>query len=765
VRTLINFNMHTIQLPKPTAFLILILSLIVLPLIGVRRAEAQTTTSNAFIAADVENESGLITIYLAGTSPKEFLTYVDHSYLTVHIGSDFYTNNPYANVVEPSGTTVNPILLNTSGKTSLLHGVIQGTDTIQTVWQPKGPNAFDIVQDVYPVAGVSSGQIVYKWSIVDRAATGLTTQAQLLLDLLTTSHNPDTGNDSPAVTTRDGYNVRRWQDFSNTMPYFLTSEYPVCTSDHFPGIMGAGYTVDDFAPVPMGLLRPSDLAVVDADAIMQQFLFGFPDSLSGKPMEGFDNGMLIQWPPTGVFGASSGTPTVKEIGRGSYGTASCTPITQGNLDAILLHPDHITWKDSMYVPNHFPVEAIVWNANNTGTASGAIATQTISNSITGQHSGPIQVISPAPIGDDGYMQSHVVQSGGSSTADSLVPECGMGFVTWEDTVLADVLTNCSDSSYDITLSVSAANVQQPIFPFGLPVCPILVDCQGKTKVPPTAPTSTILSRTGSFDGSNCNARCTDVVAFDTGGIRIPVTSIMSNVMTNMRLTIAPSHAGADSLDYSVCIIDSMQAGSASLWVIDSVGNSIPEQYSYCTIPDTHKPLLFGNPVEDTCSCFVYTITDSQAWDRGLDSITVYGLNNITVDAISPRRSDLQGLNEAYISGHFLTGKQRTICISAVDFAGNKFDTCISFAMANVSPLPTYNLIFTVAPNPATAVVTISLSGAPSANIEIYDVLGREVTSFRMAESYEWQMSTLPVGTYIVRATSDGTVVSRRVVKE
>ncbi|HEX5317143.1 MAG TPA: hypothetical protein VFX22_10880, partial [Candidatus Kapabacteria bacterium] len=620
--------MHTIQLPKPTAFLILILSLI-----GIRRAEAQTTTSNAFIAADVENSSGIITIFLAGTSPKELLTYPGYSYITIQIGSDFYTNNPNgATTVEPSGIIVTPTFLDNNGATKLLHGTIPGTDTIQTVWQPKGPNAFDIVQDVYPVAGVASGQIVYKWFIVNRAATGLTSQVQFLLDLEAT-HNgspnpPAYGTDIPAITTRDGFNNETWQDISN-VPYFITSEYRVCDKN-FPGIMGAGFLVDSLAPVAMNLMQPSEVAIVDWHVIAPQFLMGFPPNMLGTAMGDDDNAMLIQWPSTGVFGASSGTPTVKEIGRGSYGTASCTPITQGNLDAILLHPDHITWKDSMYVPNHFPVEAIVWNANNTGTASGAIATQTISNSITGQHSGPIQVISPAPIGDDGYMQSHVVQSGGSSTADSLVPECGMGFVTWEDTVFANVLTNCTtDSSYDITLSVSAANVPQPIFPLGNPVCPITVDCQEKPLVPPTAPTSAILSRTGSFDGSNCNARCTDVVAFDTGAIRIPVTSIMSNVLTNMRLTIAPSHAGADSMYYNVCVIDSMQAGSASLWVIDSVGNSIPEQYAYCTIPDIRPPQVHNGNVAD--STYISLVaTDTQAWDRGLDTIYFSNLQNVTI---------------------------------------------------------------------------------------------------------------------------------------
>ncbi|MFI5202097.1 MAG: choice-of-anchor D domain-containing protein [Candidatus Kapaibacterium sp.] len=86
--------------------------------------------------------------------------------------------------------------------------------------------------------------------------------------------------------------------------------------------------------------------------------------------------------------------------------------------------------------------------------------------------------------------------------------------------------------------------------------------------------------------------------------------------------------------------------------------------------------------------------------------------------------------------------------------------------SNVNPLPqSVPFSLSISPNPASGAATISLTGAPSANVEIFDVLGREVANFRVAGNYEWQMGTLPAGTYIVRAGAGGTIVSRRVVKE
>ena len=75
------------------------------------------------------------------------------------------------------------------------------------------------------------------------------------------------------------------------------------------------------------------------------------------------------------------------------------------------------------------------------------------------------------------------------------------------------------------------------------------------------------------------------------------------------------------------------------------------------------------------------------------------------------------------------------------------------------------LALSISPNPTSGSTQISLSGAPSANVEIFDVLGRHVASFRVMGSYEWWTGGLPAGTYIVRAAAQGAVVSKRVVKQ
>lgn len=82
-----------------------------------------------------------------------------------------------------------------------------------------------------------------------------------------------------------------------------------------------------------------------------------------------------------------------------------------------------------------------------------------------------------------------------------------------------------------------------------------------------------------------------------------------------------------------------------------------------------------------------------------------------------------------------------------------------------SASPNLPFALSISPNPTSGAATISLTGAPSANVEIFDVLGREVASFRVAESYEWKMGALLAGTYIVRAAIGDVVVSKRMVKE
>ncbi len=722
-------------------------SIIIISLFASTAANGQTSfvASNAFVKADVTNDGeGLVRYSYANGDGISFLA-AQTSYLTVHVDTAYYTNNP--NLV-PSAAPVYPTMLQFGVTTKI-------GDTIETVWQPEGKNAFDIVQDIYPVAFPisGSGQIVFKISVRNHTDTVLNAQAQYLLDVCLTK-DVNTGNDNAPITTRYGYVSNEWISFPDSYPippYYIASLQSL-SGGSFPSLMAIGYLNDLLAPEPMGLIQPSLFAYTDWREIVTDWTWGAPEVGVQYPIVG-DEALLFQWPASSVGAGGS-----VELARGSYGTPPCTPICLGNaLDAMLVHPDHIIWNGTEYVPNHFPVDGIVWNQTDT-VGTSASGTQSITNDATGQASGPVQIISPQPTSHNGHMQQQ-------SPINSMIQGGMAATLTWEDTVLASVLTNCStDSIYDIAFSATASDLGASGCLNGTYSCPIMVDCSAE---PPIAPTATVLSRTGSYDGSECNTRCTSAVTFDTGARRIPVLMVSADSLTNMRLSIAPNHAGADSTYYSVCVVDSLLNGSAAIRLTDSLGNSSVVQYTYCTIPDTHSPLVQGGICIDTVNgpCF-YQVSDTQAWDRGLD--TIYFTN--VINEFITLSDSVRGHGVASFSvQHVDTFASGSFCITAIDLAGNKFDTCFgSSASVPVSGQPAVEL--SIYPNPAFGDATIFIVGAPSADVEIFDVLGREVDRFRVEGSYEWETGGLPRGTYVVRATtnesgSNSQMLMKRIVKE
>jgi hypothetical protein len=502
----------------------------------------------------------------------------------------------------------------------------------------------------------------------------------------------------------------------------------------------------------MGLMQPSLFAFVAWQDVVQTQTWGAPTFTQSIN----DDALLFQWPAQGPdFGQT------QVIGSFSYGSAACSDqICFGHLDAIMMHPEHIVWNGANYSPNPFPVDAIVWNTNDTN-ASVASGTQNIANATTGVSDGPIKIASPLPDSNNGYKQTHNLSNAGTIPAEE------SSSITWEDTVLASVLTNCStDSLYNIAFSVTATGVGSTNCQNGTYVCPIEVDCQERSY---TDPVTTVLSRTGSYDGSICNTRCTEVVAFDTGKIRIPVLSVAADTLTNMRLSIAPNHAGADSTFYTVCVIDSLLNGSAEITVTDTLGNSSIEQYEYCTIPDTLPPTITISG-DTTVAGFKFYIRDDRPWDRGLDSIHIDTMFNVSLDSVPP--NNLMGSSSYALAAHIINmSLSAFICLYAVDEAGNiSNDTCVLYAVPQgVTPTQIEPISLSIFPSPMESVTTILLSGASAADVEIFDVLGREVDHFSIDGSYEWQTTALPSGTYIVRAVvngaSDAQTLTKRIVKE
>jgi type IV secretory pathway protease TraF len=131
-----------------------------------------------------------------------------------------------------------------------------------------------------------------------------------------------------------------------------------------------------------------------------------------------------------------------------------------------------------------------------------------------------------------------------------------------------------------------------------------------------------------------------------------------------------------------------------------------------------------------------------------------------------------GSSSYALAGHIInTSLSAFICLYAVDEAGNiSNDTCVLYAVPQgVAPTHIETISLSIFPSPMESVTSILLSGAPSADVEIFDVLGREVDHFQMHESYDWQTAALPSGTYIVRAvvsgTNDAQTITKRIVKE
>jgi hypothetical protein len=91
-------------------------------------------------------------------------------------------------------------------------------------------------------------------------------------------------------------------------------------------------------------------------------------------------------------------------------------------------------------------------------------------------------------------------------------------------------------------------------------------------------------------------------------------------------------------------------------------------------------------------------------------------------------------------------------------------TAAAAGVANSLPI---NVSITITPNPATDNINILSSGVRTAEIGVYDLLGKEIASSKTA-NWQWDASSIPTGAYIVRIvgesfSGDPFVISRRII--
>ncbi|MDP4287460.1 MAG: T9SS type A sorting domain-containing protein [Bacteroidota bacterium] len=106
------------------------------------------------------------------------------------------------------------------------------------------------------------------------------------------------------------------------------------------------------------------------------------------------------------------------------------------------------------------------------------------------------------------------------------------------------------------------------------------------------------------------------------------TGISAIGANNMTLTLTPFAGVADSARFHVDVVDSMKDGSICVVATDTAGNSDTICLHYCTVPDTQAPLVSDWLINAQHGYRVH-VSDSGAWQRGLDSVYLVGTTNVT----------------------------------------------------------------------------------------------------------------------------------------
>ncbi|MDP4242750.1 MAG: T9SS type A sorting domain-containing protein [Bacteroidota bacterium] len=270
------------------------------------------------------------------------------------------------------------------------------------------------------------------------------------------------------------------------------------------------------------------------------------------------------------------------------------------------------------------------------------------------------------------------------------------------------------------------------------------------------PVIAVQSRTDSCDGSICNARVTYILATDTNTPPLGFAGATTLSATNMSQIIwAPPHA-INVLPIAVHVLDSMLDGQIVLRIVGNDSSVTLDTITYCTIPDTHPPVTRPESPDYTR----IHITDSDAWDRGLDSIYVTEVLNVVTTPTLPIVGSCTSAFDVTITPR---AKGSYHCLlHAVDCAGHSSVLPIMVDFGEVSSSEVTSSILHIHPNPSADIFTIDVGQAsPLAQAEVLDVLGRTVARFSVQGTTTFDASTLPAGTYIVRVEG----MSGRMVKE
>ncbi len=161
---------------------------------------------------------------------------------------------------------------------------------------------------------------------------------------------------------------------------------------------------------------------------------------------------------------------------------------------------------------------------------------------------------------------------------------------------------------------------------------------------------------------------------------------------------------AQSANVGVTVTDTLYPARALVEAVDSVGNYLRDSLNYLPLPDTHAPIVTYSP--NSKASFVFTSTDTQAWDRGIAYLLLLGSSvNATAGAA------------VFPDGHHATltvlisdrTQNATVVVQATDSAGHQTTLTVPFTGIPLTPLGDSMIDFGVVTAPASVTRSILLT--------------------------------------------------------
>ncbi len=206
-------------------------------------------------------------------------------------------------------------------------------------------------------------------------------------------------------------------------------------------------------------------------------------------------------------------------------------------------------------------------------------------------------------------------------------------------------------------------------------------CFGAHPVTPTPdtlpPVFSVLERASKYDtlAGDCNYQFDSILVTDNRLLDSGLLAVKPfGTPVNMNFSGLPVVPGVQFYRYSVNVVDPFKNGSIIVEAEDVAHHKAYDTVTYCTQPDTNKPIVIITPIPNTRGQWTVSVSEQKIWDRLINEIFVTTPTNIYYPDppnTAPPVSLTAG--KSYYEFRIFTqdtSKPSSFCVEANDSAGN-----------------------------------------------------------------------------------------------